>query len=327
MQPKNFSSEEFIQYNKETGTHSYWNGKVVHDPFEVYAKKIMEHDQNPSFRPQPAVEKPDVCCVEGCGKKPCESYLSNSHCPEHYAKKAMFLRDPQSVEYEPWMGKPFLGTEVVIRLSPPSSGKVQNFQRTFIIRFKKGKMHLVMFNSEEAINDWRFYAENGKPIFEIFDKIYFDKTAIVGECKAQLEGQPFCENVLKGIECLSTRGYPYMDNLAELAASSNMKNKYGLPGVLRKHNPGGNREVLTTGKQCVRCALHKRNHPEEKKVQKKPLSTEGLTEQLIASLQQQLELMQQLYKQTNAELSQVKKELSKAISDKSDLEERLRKKE
>ena len=345
MEPEYFTPNEFMTYDSETGEWKFLNGKVVHDGIEVFIRKVTEVDIRESFKPNPPVEKPPKCSIPDCNNPPCQSFLSNSHCPRHYALTARDLLIPDTPEK--CLVRPLLGCKVIVRLSPKKKHtKRSPLLQTWIIKFREGKLYISIDKTDQLVNDWRYYSEKGQAIFEIFDTMHYDKSILTGDYKAHLLGQPICKNLLKGRTCKSTTDFdpPYQDSLPELIASSILPKTYGFPGVFPKRD---NKDQLTMGKKCVRCAREK---PEPQKEEKpaavkvtkatkiavahepKHLSKEDMTDRLIHSLQQQLELMKKLQeqkdelaKQLTNELAQTKRELSKAIAAKSDLEERLRK--
>lgn len=331
MIPEYFSQDEFMIYDSETGQWKFLKGRVVHDGFEQFSRKVAEVDGRGCFKPIPAVEKPKQCSVTSCTHPPCQSFLSNNFCPEHYARKARHLLIPDTDTPEEYLGRPLLGSEVVIRLSPKNHSKKYPLLQEMILKFRKGKLYISIDKTDQIVNEWRYYAENGEAIFEIFDNIHYNKVILSGDYKARLQGQPICENLLKGKPCKSTTDFdPHQDSLPELMASSEEKGTFGLPGVFPKRDK---KDQLTIGTKCYRCSKEKPEPPKMKPVKEtKSFSNEDMKEQLIQSLQQQLELMKQLQdrqiemnKQLVTELRQKEKELSKAIAAKSDLEERLRK--
>jgi hypothetical protein len=271
-----YSSDEFIQIHEKDGElfKSYLKGKVFDKTVTQTTETISNVDSLEIFQPRElpsAPTKKSAKCI-GCKKNPpCQSYLSDHFCPECFAKCACYLRTPDIVKREKYMGSATYGSNVTIRCTSDDDDatRVSDLDQ-LIVRFEKDRLFVLISNRSHAIKDWCFYVEednNGQrfPIFEIKENIHFHQGVLDGDFNARLEGQPMCEDILKGYDCECTvSDYPYQDSLPELIAPR------GVPGVFPMNKFDG--KLLKCGKFGVRCAHRKRSGkkaPKDKPVEDK----------------------------------------------------------
>ena len=336
-----YSPDQFVQYvtaDKSTDGCPYYtflNGKIVHLTVPKLIDLIGKLENNLNFTSNKPNEKSRQCV--GCKKTaPCKSYLCNHHCPTCFAKAAVFLRTPDAIPKEPYMGRASLGSEFTVRCISNNDDidpeDVENFKfvKPFIARFDKGALSISIGGRVHPIRKWSYYVEevDGKrhPIFEIFENIHFNQTVLSGDFKARFEGQPFCEELLKGFECeCMAKNYPYHDSLPEQVVSA------GTTGVFMMNKRKG--KMLKSGKFGVRCAHARRRvmhtEREDKKPQKKfdkPIVSDDskFVLQKLGFTERELELQVELNRARLRENQVLHAAYEKQRSEYADLERRYR---
>lgn len=336
---KQYTSREFVHYvAKEESPdgspyYTFLNGLVVHPTVPALRELVKKLDADAQYFPNNNPRKAKTCVIKHCKNPPCQSYLNHYYCPEHYADLAVQLRTPDIHPEGKYGKESTMGSRVTIRLIPDEDddemGHYQ-FANPSTIRFIKGNLHITIGGLAHKIDKWGFQVEevNGErtPVFLIFQNIHFEDIILKDNYDAVFEGQPCCENLLKGYDCQCIDpSYPYPSNsLPELLAPA------GVPGVF----PVKNRKALMCGHFGVRCAKMRKQKPVapiereiKPKVNKMNKSHSPFTEDnpkfLQADreiLQKRLELAELISKQKTRELQILEAALAAARCDFADLE-------
>jgi hypothetical protein len=325
-----YSPEEFVRYVSvkdspdNNAYYTFLNNTVVHQTVPQLIESINAIEADRTFDPIPPVQKPEKCIVKGCTNAPCRSHICDYHCPEHVAKTTVFLRTPDLIPKEKYMGRPGLGSEVTVRcISDDEEANHYKFSRAFIIRFEKGKLSISIGGRPHMINKWCYYVEerDGKrfPIFEIHDNIYF-QDLLKGDYTARFEGQPCCEELLKGYKCeCMAEDYPYQDSLPERLAPR------GVTGVFPMNKRGG--KVFKCGRHGVRCAQYRRatSVEEKKPVLKKSAPVVNrddpkIMHALVDMQQSKMDYQELLLKQRTSEIQIMERTIAQHRSRIADLE-------